>query len=177
VDVVAVRSDVVTRPFTGGRLVAGSTAFAVLVAAAVLLGIRHDRAGGSADRAQQAVLVAARGEAVALTTIGYRTADRDLGRILAGATGALRTQFEKQRPDLPKTLARNRSDSRGTVLSSALESLQPDRAQALVAVDATVTGSDLGPSGVLKHYRMVMTLQRVDGRWLASNVAFAGEPQ
>jgi Mce-associated membrane protein len=164
-------------------LVVTVVVFVALVAAAVLLGIRDHRhresgsAVGGASTTEEAVLASARGEAVALTTIGYKSASADLDRVLAGATGALRTQFEKEKSQLPATLAQTKSSSRGTVLSSALSSLSGTRAQALVAVDATVTGTDTGSSGVLKHYRMVVTLQQINGRWLASDVAFAGQPQ
>lgn len=172
-----------SRPGSTWTLVAAAVVLAALTVAAVLLGIRdhhhreRDAAGTSATPAQEAALAAAREEAVALTTIGYRTADHDLDRVLAGATGTLRTQFEKEKSQLPATLARNKSTSRGTVLSAALSSLTTDTAQALVALDATVSGTDTGSSGVLKHYRMVVSLSRVDGRWLANDVSFAGVPQ
>lgn len=164
------------------RLVVTASMLLVLVAAAVVLGIRdhRHREGGTAAQAtgaEQAVLSAARGEAVALTTIGYKTASADLNRVLAGATGPLRAQFEKQKGQLPATLAQTKSDSRGTVLTSGLASLDGTQAQVLVALDANVTGTDTGPTGVIKHYRMVITLQQVGGRWLASDVAFAGAPQ
>jgi Mce-associated membrane protein len=155
----------------------------VLVAAAIILGIRdhRHREGGTAAQAgtsaEQAALAAARGEAVALTTISYKTATADLNRVLAGATGSLHSQFDKQKGQLPSTLAQTKSVSRGTVLSSGLASLNGTQAQALVALDARVSGTDTGPTGVIKHYRMVVTLQQVSGRWLASDVAFAGAPQ
>lgn len=163
-------------------LVVPALMLAVLVAAAVILGIRdhrHRETGGfgSATASEQAALAAARGEAVALTTIGYKTASSDLDRVLAGATGALRTQFEKEKDQLPATLAKTKSDSQGTVLSAAISSLAEDKAQAVVAVDAKVSGTDTSPSGVVKHYRMVISLHDVDGHWLASDVAFAGTPQ
>jgi Mce-associated membrane protein len=165
------------------RLVVTALILLALVAAAVLLGIRdhrHRRSGSAeltATPSQEAALAAANGEAVALTTIGYQTTERDLDRVLAGSTGALHTQFEKEKSQLPATLAKTKSDSRGAVLSSALSSLNGTTAQVLVAVDATVSGTDTGSTGVLKHYRMVITLQKVANRWLASDVAFAGVPQ
>jgi Mce-associated membrane protein len=164
-------------------LVVAAIALLSLAAAAVALGVRDhrhretDTTAEGATPTQQAALAAARGEAVALTTIGYRTASSDLDRVLAGATGALRTQFEKEKSQLPATLAHTRSSSRGTVLSSALSSFDGSHAQALVAVDATVSGTDTGSAGVLKHYRMVVSLDQQNGRWLASDVAFAGQPQ
>jgi len=164
-------------------LVVTAAVLAGLVAAAVVLGVRdhHDRQLSTAQLTippkEQAALAAARGESVALTTIGYKTAARDLDRVLAGATGALRAQFASETNQLPATLAKTKSVSRGNVLSSALSSLNGNRAQVLVAVDANVSGTDTGKTGVLKHYRMVVTLLEVSGKWLASDVAFAGVPQ
>jgi hypothetical protein len=111
---------------------------------------------------------------IAAVLLGLRD---HLDRILAGATGPLRTQFEKEKAQLPATLARTKSVSHGNVLSSGLISLDGARAQALAAVDARVSGTDTGRAGVIKHYRMVITLQQVGSKWLASDVAFAGAPQ
>jgi hypothetical protein len=169
------------RPTGRGPVIAAAVLLGALLAAAVVFGIRDHRHRDATAQtlvpAEQSAMSAARAEAVALTTIGYQTASSDLNRVLAGATGSLRTQFEKERSQLPATLAQTKSQSRGTVLSSALSSASADRAQVLVAVDARVTGTDTTSSGALKHYRMVVTLQRVAGRWLASEVAFAGTPQ
>jgi Mce-associated membrane protein len=184
IDAETVDAPVSPRPGGATLLVLTSLVLVALVVAAVLLGIRDHRrrentdvTAGGASSAQQSALAAARGEAVALTTLDYQTAETDLNRVLAGATGPLRTQFEQEKNQLPATLAKTKSVSRGTVLSSALSSMSATRAQALVAVDATVSGSDTSATGVLKHYRMVVTLQQVDGKWLASDVAFAGVPQ
>lgn len=160
-------------------LVVGAAGFLALATAATVIGAvtRNPGPADSASSTELAVLAAARGESLALTTIRYQSVDADVARVLAGATGALRTQFEQERAKLPATLTPNKSSSTGKVLSAGILSLSGDTAKAVVAVDATVTGTDVGVSGVLKHYRMVVTLQRIDGRWLASNLAFAGQPQ
>jgi Mce-associated membrane protein len=139
-----------------------------------LAGTNH-RADG-----QQAALQAAVREAVNLTTISYTSADRDLSRIIAGATGNLRTQFDHERAQFPGVLSGEKSVSRGTVLRAGLQSFTGTTAIALVAVDATVSNTAsvaAGTPSVVKHYRMVMTLRLVRGTWLVSDVAFAGLPQ
>jgi Mce-associated membrane protein len=171
-----------SNPRSTALLIATAAVLVALVITAVLLGLRdhHRRTATSSPAgtaAEQAVLSAARSEAVALTTLSYNSAAADLNRILAGATGKLRTQFEKEKAQLPTILARTKSVSHGTVLSSGLISLDGARAQALAAVDARVSGTDTGRTGVIKHYRMVITLQQVGSKWLASDVAFAGAPQ
>lgn len=134
-------------------------------------------AAASTPGSQQAALAAARREATAVTTLSWQSADSDLDRILAGAVpkSQLYTQFAAQRTQLPGLLKQNHSVSRGTVLSSALSSMAGGTAKALVAVDANISGSSGSPA--VKHYRMLFTMQRVGGRWLARDVSFVGTPQ
>ena len=132
------------------------------------------------DDARQAALQVARQEAVNLTTISYATADKDLGRIIASATGTLKTQFEAQRAQFPAVLARDKSVSVGNVLAAGVASQTSSTVEALVAVDAAVSTDQTEKAGskpVVKHYRMDMKLVLVGGRWLVSQVAFAGLPQ
>jgi Mce-associated membrane protein len=130
------------------------------------------------DDSRQAALQAARQEAVNLTTISYQTADADLGRIIAAATGTLKTQFQAQRAQFPTVLARDKSVSVGTVLAAGVASQSAGTVEALVAVDASVSNAASEKTGpVVKHYRMDMKLVRVGGHWLVSQVAFAGLPQ
>lgn len=174
----------------GGRRLSSAGFAAVLLVAltalAIALGVtRHSGAATGRDasvatggtRAQQAVLAAARAEGAAVTTLSWRSADSDLGRILTGALpgSELYKQFAAQRADLPKVLARNHSVSQGTVLASALSSLGADSATVMVAVDANISGSNGAPT--VKHYRMVFAMRRSGSRWLATGVSFQGPPQ
>jgi Mce-associated membrane protein len=132
------------------------------------------------DDARQAALQAARQQAVNLTTISYQTADADLGRIISAATGTLKTQFEAQRAQFPDVLKRDKSVSVGTVLAAGVASQSKGTVEALVAVDAAVSNDQTAKAGgrpLVKHYRMDMKLVLVGGRWLVSQVAFAGLPQ
>lgn len=188
-DLAPVRADELTEetapPPSRTPLLLACLLLLALLAVAAVLGARFQHrsqerdVAGSTAGAEQAALQAAQGEALALTTIDYRTANRDLDRILAGATGPLAKQFAAQRAKFPDSLRPTKSVSKGTVLSAALSPAATDlpagKAQAVVAVDAAVSGS--GSSSVVKHYRMVVSLQRVSGRWLADDVAFSGEPQ
>jgi Mce-associated membrane protein len=165
--------------------------FAALLALLVLVAVlvvridhqtrARDNADTARNAARQGALNAASVEAANLTTIRYTSATSDVDRIIAGATGKLRAQFASERAQFPSVLARNKSTSDGTVLAAALVSLSnaDDAAQVIVAADAQV--STLASNGqrqsVLKHYRMVMHLQQVNGHWLVSDVAFAGVPQ
>jgi Mce-associated membrane protein len=158
---------------------------ALALALVVLLGavgwlVKDARDNRAHDDARQAALQAARQEAVNLTTISYETADADLGRIIAAATGTLKTQFEGQRAQFPAVLAKDKSVSVGTVLAAGVASQSASTVEALVAVDAAVSNAETAKAGgqpLVKHYRMDMKLVFVSGRWLVSQVAFAGLPQ
>jgi Mce-associated membrane protein len=182
VDVAALRSDELVGRRPGGAaraltLVLLATLLALVVSLALL--VVGASARNNRSNARDAALAAARTEALHLTTISYRTATADLARILAGATGTLRAQFAAEQPHFADTLASDKSVSVGDVLAVGIVRSSGSTAQADVAVDATVTTtSNAGKAqSVLKHYRMVMRLVQVHGRWLVSDVAFAGEPQ
>jgi len=138
---------------------------------------RHNRAR-AVEQARAGALAAATAEAQSLTTISYRSAVQDLARILEGSTGKLRQQFAAEQGQFPTLLARQKSDSVGNVISAGVVSCSAAKgtAQVVIAADATVKTS-ASPQPVVKHYRMVMKLVRTSGRWLVSDLAFAGAPQ
>ena len=160
-------------------LAAALVVLAGLIVVLVLLLLQASHRGARND-ARDAAAAAARAEALNLTTISYQTADADLRRILDGATGTLRSQFAEEQPHFADALARDKSVSKGNVLAVGVApGSTSDRAQVVVATDATVTttAADGKDQSVLKHYRMVMRLVKLHGRWLVSDVAFAGAPQ
>jgi Mce-associated membrane protein len=145
--------------------------------AGIVLTLLDRRDDNRREDARQAALQAARQQAVNMTTISYETADRDLGRIIAAATGTLKTQFQAQEKSFPDVLRKEKSISVGTVLASGIASETGNKVEALVAVDAAVRNATSGSSPAVKHYRMDMTLVHHGKHWLVSDVAFAGLPQ
>jgi Mce-associated membrane protein len=177
-----VPADVPAAPLPGARRrrAALPVLLALLLCAllvGVVLTVLDTRAADARADDQQAALLAARQQAVNLTTISHETADRDLARIVAAATGTLKTQFEAQAKTFPAVLRREKSVSVGRVLAAGVKSQQDGTVDVLVAVDATVRNAASGENGVVKHYRMDMRLVRIGARWLVSTVAFAGLPQ
>jgi Mce-associated membrane protein len=155
-------------------------ALSMLVAGLVVLTFRSSARAAESDARADALAVA-RQEALNLTTLSYEHADADLDHIVGLATGELRDKFEAERKDFPGVLAKEQSVSTGTVRSAGLVRLSADRqaAQAAIAVDAEISNNKTRNAGqpVVEHYRMVLQLSLVDGRWLVSDVAFAGDPQ
>lgn len=128
---------------------------------------------------REAVLAAARQQAINLTTMDYRRVTQDVARIVDGATGALRQQFAGGGAQLAPILAEARSVSAGRVLETGLVSLDSERgtAEVLAVTDARVSNTQVSKAGqpaTVRHFRMSVRLSRQDGRWLVSDVAFAG---
>jgi Mce-associated membrane protein len=119
------------------------------------------------------VLQAARQAAVNFTTLDYRRLDRDLGRVLAGATGEFRSQFEAGTKDLSELVTANQAVSKGEVLEAGVVSDDADSARVLVVADSTVTNAaESEPQK--RHYRLQLDLVRDGERWLVSDLKFIG---
>jgi Mce-associated membrane protein len=148
---------------------------AVGVAAVVLATTSWSRTADAADHdaRRTAILAAARQQAVNFTTLDYRHLDRDLGRVLHGATGDFRKQFRAGTADLTSLVTQNKATSEGEVLDAGIVSDDADSARVLVVADSTVTNSaDAKPTK--RHYRMQLDLVRDGSRWLVSDLQFVG---
>jgi len=145
------------------------------VAALVLVGMTVPRLADAGERDQRRaeVLEAARRHAVNFTTLDHRHLDRDLGRVLRGATGDFRTQFRRGTDDLSELVTANQAVSEGEVLEAGLVSLDQDSARVLVVADSTVTNA-AGSDPQRRHYRLQLDLARHGQRWLVSDLQFVG---
>lgn len=158
------------------RLFVAALAIALIVAvvAAAITGYRWYRQQ-RLDDAHQAALAAARQTTVNFVSVSASTVDRDLQRVLAGATGDFRDEFKRGEPQVRTAVVDNNVDSHGTVLRAGLVSGDSDSATVLVAVDATVKNVN-APQGRLSHYRIQVDLARDhrSGHWLVSRLQFVG---
>lgn len=195
-------------PLSRRRTLSGAIAF--LVVAAVGLSVVGGvfafkvHAAEQEQARREAVVQAARQQAVNLMSLNYQTLDRDIQRILDGATGQLEQQFNSNAEQLRTVVPQVKAVTSGEVLSAGVVKVDGDSAKVLLVVDQTVRnessgggsqdGSESGsqdgsgnasqggsgsgsgggsnPQEALKHYRMSMTLQQEEGRWLASKLEF-----
>jgi Mce-associated membrane protein len=127
------------------------------------------------DEDRSAVLAAGRAEITNLMNISYASAARDLGRVVAGATGDLRHQFEVQRAHA-SALAQTKSVLAGSVVSAGLLWLDEARQTARIVVAAAGTDGTAGSASTVRHYRWVLTLRHVGNRWLTADAALEGVP-
>jgi Mce-associated membrane protein len=119
------------------------------------------------DDAREAALTAARQEIVNLDSLAYSSIDRDLKRVLDGATGKFKDQFTRAQADLKKPILQRKSISTGEVISAGVVRADTDSATVLVAAERTVKDSS-DPAGGVAHDRWKVDLEKHGGRWLVS---------
>ena len=153
------------------RAILFGVATVVTVAAlAGWLGFRAYQAHQSLSERSQ-FLQAARQGATNLTTIDWQQADRDVQRILDGATGQFYDDFAKRSQPFIDVVKKTQSSTVGAVTEAGLESQSGQSAQVLVAV--TVTTSNAGaPQQEPRGWRLRVAVQRVDDQTKVSKVEF-----
>jgi Mce-associated membrane protein len=144
----------------------------VVVVLALAAGLLTVRARG-ADRVEQArtqATAAAEATAVDLLSYDYRHLDRDFARARAELTGG----FADDYATTTKTVVRPTAEQvkavvKADVAASSVVRAGPNQVVVLLFVNQTTTSTRLdGPKVDLNRVRM--TLDRVDGHWLVSQV-------
>ncbi len=166
-----------TGPTTRHRLVgiARRIAVPVTVSAAVVallaagfFGWKLDQKSDT-DAAAEAGLAAARAYAVTLTSVDSNNLDRDFAAVLDGSTGEFKDMYTRSSGQLRQLLLENKATGTGTVLDAAVKSKSETKVEVLLFIDQTVTNIAAADPRV-DHSRVQMTMELVDGRWLASRV-------
>lgn len=104
-----------------------------------------------------------------LTSIDSNKVDDDFSAVLNGATGEFKDTYTKASVQLRQLLIDNKATAQGAVVESAAQSGTTDEVVVLLMVNQTITNTTR-PDPRVDRIRMKMTMQRVDGRWLASKV-------
>lgn len=127
------------------------------------------------EEARQGALAAARQASVNFVSVSAASVDRDLQRIVAGATGEFKDEFTRGQAQVRAAVVENKVDSHGSVLRAGVVSGDRNRAVVIVAVDATVKNVK-APEGRPSHYRIQvdMVRDRDSGEWLVSRLQFVG---
>lgn len=144
----------------------------LLLVATVALGVtwrRHVSDRHALDDARGDALVAARQHIVNLDSIAWSTVDRDLARVLDGATGMFKDQFARAKADLKSQVVQRKSVSTGTVVSAAVVRADRSTATVLVAAERTVRDSSATQGGTA-HDRWKVALEKHGGRWLVADL-------
>ena len=121
------------------------------------------------DTASRDALHAAEKYAVVLTSIDTNAIDQNFSDVLDGSTGEFKDMYSKSSTQLRQLLVDNKAAAHGTVLEAAVQSVTPDEVVVLLFVDQSITNSAV-PDPRIDRSRIKMTMDKVDGRWLAGKV-------
>ncbi|MGW4481630.1 hypothetical protein [Rhodococcus triatomae] len=138
------------------------------VALAAVFGWKLKNANDIESAAEQA-RATARNYAVTLTSISADGLDQNFTDVLDGATGEFKDMYSQSSEQLKQLLIDNRADAKGVVVEDGIKSATPTKVEVLLFVDQAVTNT-VTPEPRMDRSRVVMTMELVDGRWLASKV-------
>ncbi|WP_109328053.1 hypothetical protein [Rhodococcus oxybenzonivorans] len=157
---------------SGTAVAAGvlSVAALSLVALSGYFGYSHWQAERDV-RERAEILDAARQGVVNLTTMNFERADEDVQRVLDGAAGEFRVEFEARSKDLVAVMQEARVQSEGEVRQAAIESQSGDSADVIVAVAQKVSNAG-GAAEEPRGQRMRVTVQLDDGRYKIVKAGF-----
>ncbi|MBC2642159.1 MULTISPECIES: hypothetical protein [unclassified Rhodococcus (in: high G+C Gram-positive bacteria)] len=172
-DAAAATADSEVRNSTRG-FIATMAAIALVALAALVVGgvswtnLRAEQAAQSRD---EQILETARQVVVNLVTLRHQSVDEDIQRVADGTTGPFRDQFTSASGSFGDVLNQGQVESTGEVKEAGLVTSDDDHGVVLAAVTSTVKNTE-APDGEIRVYRMKVSLDSVDGRWLVSDVEF-----
>ncbi len=122
------------------------------------------------DVAAAQALAAAEKYAVMLTSVDSDTLDKHVAEVLDGSTGEFNDNYAKTASGQhSRHVVNNKVKTHGKVVESAVKSAAANKVQVLLMVDQSVS-SLATPEPQIDRSRIKMTMQKIDGRWLASKV-------
>ncbi|MDR7085298.1 Mce-associated membrane protein [Aeromicrobium panaciterrae] len=155
-------------------------ALAVLVAWLVMFAVRGSAAAPgttpSEARAEQYADVtrAARSETLAFLAVDHRKMDQLTKRVLEGATGEFKKQYETSLKSLKDAAVSQESISTGHVDQIGLGDVDDDSASVFVAASSKVQNKGTKGKVEDRSWRMKLTMAKVDNRWLVRQLEFVG---
>ncbi|WP_441957736.1 Mce protein [Mycolicibacterium houstonense] len=153
---------------TAGRV--GGVLVIALVALTGWLGYRFYEVQTEQQRRDMFVDTARQG-ALNLTSINWEHAEDDVQRVLDSSTGRFYDDFQKRSTSFLEVVKQIKSKSEGTVTASGLKSYSGDQADVLVSVTVRSTNAGV-PEQKPQVWRMVLTVQDIEGKAKVSNVEF-----
>ncbi|UVO13960.1 Mce protein [Mycobacterium sp. SVM_VP21] len=129
-----------------------------------LLFAHHQRTVAAAQ-----ALEAAEKYTLVLTSVDPNAIDKNFAEILDGATGEFKDVYSASSEQLRQLLIDNKASAHGTVIDSAVKSATKNQVEVLLFVDQSVSNKT-APQAQIDRSRIVITMEKVKGRWLAAKV-------
>jgi Mce-associated membrane protein len=117
---------------------------------------------------------AARSEAVAFLTIDYRRMDQVTDRVLAGATGSFKKQYESSVKVLKEAAVSQDSIAKGYVKEIGVGTLDSDSATVFVSAGSKVKNKGTKGKFEDRTWRIRFNMTQDGDRWLVSQLEFVG---
>lgn len=114
-------------------------------------------------------LEAAEKYTMVLTGVDPADIDKNFAEVLDGATGEFKDLYAASSEQLRRLLIENKAAAHGTVIDSAVKSATKNRVEVLIFVDQSVSNK-AAPKPMIDRSRIAMTMEKVNGRWLAAKV-------
>jgi Mce-associated membrane protein len=152
----------------------------VLVATSALLFTKGAAATPGDSKAEalshqyEEVTAAARAQTLAFLTVDYKNMDPLIEKVLAGATGTFKEQYENARATLKATARQGQSVATGEVKEVGIGDIDGNTAKVFVAADGSVTNKDTKGKAQPRAYRFKLTMVRKGDKWLTSDLQILG---
>ncbi len=117
---------------------------------------------------------AARAETLAFLAVDHTKMDELTKRVLAGATGEFKKQYETSLKSLKDAAISQESISKGRIDEIGLGEIDDDSATVFVAAGSKVQNKGTKGKVEDRSWRMRLTMAKVDNRWLVSQLEFVG---
>jgi Mce-associated membrane protein len=121
------------------------------------------------DGAGRTALDVARTYAVVLTSVDNTKIDDNFAHVIDGATGEFKDMYSQSAAQLRQLLIDNKAVSHGTVVDAAIKSASKNKVDVLIFIDQSISNS-VNPEPRIDRSRVAITMEKIDGRWLASKV-------
>ncbi|HNM85738.1 MAG TPA: twin-arginine translocation pathway signal, partial [Mycobacterium sp.] len=132
----------------------------------VLADLHQDQAVGPA--ASDAVLQQAKDATVAVLSYSPESLDKDLAAAKSHLTGDFLSYYSQFTDQVVRPAVQTKKVSTtANVVQAAVSEIHPDKAKVLVFVNQTTTSSDRAEPA-LAASSVVVTMDKVDGKWLIS---------
>jgi Mce-associated membrane protein len=121
-----------------------------------------------------AVTAAGRAETLAFLDVDYKNMDPQIAKVLKGATGSFKQQYNKSKVEMKAAAQQATSVSTGKVLQVSIGDISATKATLFVAADSQVKNK--ATKGVLqpRYWRIQLSMVRTGGAWLLSDLQFVG---
>ncbi len=152
----------------------------VLVATSALLFTKGaaatpgDSKAEALSRQYEDVTAAARAQTHAFLTVDYKNMDPLIEKVLAGATGTFKEQYQGAKANLKATAQQGQSVATGEVKEVGIGDIDGDTAVVFVAADGSVTNKNTKGKAQPRSYRFKLTMVREGDKWLTSDLQILG---